>query len=600
MKTWKNTWFMLKWVYRCTPGFFWATIAEGLVWGCIHSFTGALFLKLLFDMIETARPFEHILILVGCMGLFFALAYVFHEWYWKLTEPKIQQLLYQRMQQPLFEKAMMMDLASYDNPEFYNNFVWAVRESDKRALAVAKDFGKVINRVVASGVIIGILSTVDPLIVAVICSTVAISVAIRMLQAKLIFRKEEELRPIQRKISYINRVFYLAEYAKELRMSNAKDLLLQKHTDAMEASNKIHRGYSRRFFSVGILRSLVTSTFFDIGVMLLLVYKISVEKSITLGDFAASVSATWRLFGLIQNLMQHLTAFKEHSLYTEKFRTFLDCEITVRDSPDAVDLTEEIDEISLQNVTFTYPGSDKAALRNVSLTIPKRGKIAIVGRNGSGKTTLVKLITRMYNPTEGMLLINGRPVTDFTISSLRKQIGITFQDYKIYAATVAENICMDLVSDSDRELLPGAAEVSGLTEKVRALPRGYDTELTREFSSEGTVLSGGEQQKIAVSRAFVRNYDLMILDEPSAALDPVIEYELNQKLAETIPDKTVILISHRLSTVCMADKIYMMEDGKIVEEGTHQELMQLDGKYADMFRVQAEKYQEGYHATKNS
>lgn len=600
MSAWKNTWFMLKWVYRCTPGFFFATIAEGVMWGCIHSFTGALFLKLLFDMIERGSPFEHILLLVGCMALFLILAYVFHEWYWTWTEPKIQQVLYQRMQQPLFEKAMAMDLASYDNPEFYNDFVWAVQEADKRALAVVKEFGKVINRFVASGVIIGILSTVDPLIVVVICGTVAISVAIRVWQTKLMYRKQEELRPAQRKASYINRVFYLGEYAKELRMSKAKNLLLQKHGDATEEIQSIHRRHAKWFFSVGILRSLVTSTFFDIGVMLLLVYKISVEKSITLGDFAAAMTATWRLFGFIQDLMGRLTNFKEHSLYTEKFRTFLNCEITVKDAPDAEELTERMEEVSLKNVTFTYPGTDRPAVKDVSFTVPKHGKIAIVGQNGCGKTTLVKLITRMYNPSQGEVQINGKPATGYTIRSLREKMGTTFQDYKIYAATVGENICMDQVSESDKESLLSATEVSGFTEKVRSLPEGFDTELTREFDAKGTVLSGGEQQKIAVSRAFVRDYDLIILDEPSAALDPLIEYELNRKLAETIPDKTVILISHRLSTVCMADKIYMMDEGRIIEEGTHSELMKLNGKYAEMFRVQAEKYQEARGGAENS
>lgn len=591
---------MLKWVYRCTPGFFFATIAEGIMWGCIHSFTGALFLKLLFDMIERGSPFEHILILVGCMALFLILAYVFHEWYWNWTEPKIQHILYQRMQQPLFEKAMAMDLASYDDPEFYNDFVWAIQEADKRALAVVKEFGKVINRFVASGVIIGILSTVDPLIVVVICGTVAISVAIRVWQTKLMYRKQEELRPAQRKASYINRVFYLGEYAKELRMSKAKNLLLQKHGDATEEIQSIHRRHAKGFFSVGILRSLVTSTFFDIGVMLLLVYKISVEKSITLGDFAAAMTATWRLFGFIQDLMGRLTNFKEHSLYTEKFRTFLNCEITVKDEPDAKELTDRIEELSLKNVTFTYPGTDRPAVKDVSFTVPKHGKIAIVGQNGCGKTTLVKLITRMYNPTQGELQINGKLATEFSIRSLREKMGTTFQDYKIYAATVGENICMDQVSESDEAALCSAAEVSGFTEKVGSLPEGFDTELTREFNEKGTVLSGGEQQKVAVSRAFVRDYDLIILDEPSAALDPLIEYELNRRLAETIPDKTVILISHRLSTVCMADKIYMMDEGRIIEEGTHQELMKLNGKYAEMFRVQAEKYQEAHSGTENS
>ena len=600
MKILKNNWFMLKWIYQYTPGFFFATIAEGLVWGCIHSFTSVLFIKMLFDRIESAAPFEQIVSVIGGMAVFLVLAYIFHEWYWKFLEPKAEQELHSQMQQTLFKKAIAMDLTCYDNPEFYNDFVWAVREADRRAIAVAKEFGKVINRGFSSLVIISVLFTVDPIIVGVICVAVGISVAIRLWQTKLQFHKEEEIRPIQRKTNYVNRTFYLADYAKELRMSNAGELLHRHYDHAVENIVNIHQKFAPKLFIAGLLRSVAVSTLFDVGILLLLVYKISVQKTITLGDFAASLSATWKLFRQIQDLMARLAKFKEHSLYTEKFRAFLEYQITVQDSSSAKALEAPLNEISFQNVSFAYPEASHPTLKNLTFVIPKYRKIAIVGPNGAGKTTLIKLITRMYNPTEGEIRINGVPVSEHTIHSVREKIGITFQDYKIYATSVAENILMDLFSKEDEPALQHSLAISGFSEKVASLPDGLKTELTREFHPKGTVLSGGEQQRIAVSRAFARDYDLIILDEPSAALDPVIEYELNRKLDETITNKTVILISHRLSTVCMADEIFMMENGQIVERGTHGELIRLNGKYAEMFRIQAEKYhQEENYETKN-
>lgn len=590
MKTIKNNLFMLSCVAKYTPAFFFWTIVEGVVWGCIHSFTSVLFVKSLFDKIEANAPFSDILILVGLMALFFIFAYIFHEWYWQFLEPTARQTLHERMQSVLFEKARKLDLSCYDNPDFYTDFVWAINEADGRAITVAEDMGKVINRVISSSVIIGILLTVDFWIVLAICGSVIITVLLKLWRTKIQFKRDTEIKPIQRKCDYISRVFYLAEYADEIRLSHVEDILNKEFDDSVQNITDQLKHFGKKMFSIGVARSVSTSMLFDIGILIFLIYKIMVEKSITLGDFAASIGATWKLFWQINNLMDYLAKFKEHSLYAEKFKVFLNYEPTVCDRGSPKEFPGGFTGLALHNVCFTYPNTEKPVLKNISLTIKPKQKIAFVGYNGAGKSTLIKLIMRLYDPSSGNITINNEDIKNFTVSSYRNEFAAVFQDFQIFAGSIAENVLTDEYRQEDKERVIKALENSGFSEKLSSLDKGISTQLTKEFDSDGVNLSGGEAQKIAIARVFAKPCDMVILDEPSSALDPASEYELNQAMMSAAFDKTVIFISHRLSTTKMADIIYMLEDGQIIEQGSHEELMQLNGKYAAMFNMQAEKY----------
>lgn len=217
-------------------------------------------------------------------------------------------------------------------------------------------------------------------------------------------------------------------------------------------------------------------------------------------------------------------------------------------------------------------------------------RIAIVGYNGAGKTTLIKLLMRLYDTTNGEILYNGRSIRDFVPEKYREHIGSVFQDYKVFAASIAENVIGGEYTDNDEEAVMWALKAASFDEKLGQLPNGIHSQLTTEFSKEGVGLSGGESQKIAIARVFARPFELIIMDEPSSALDPIAEYELNQSILKNAEGRTVIFISHRLATTRMADKIYMFDHGKIVEQGSHDELMIQNGKYAGMYRVQAKKY----------
>ena len=602
----KNNIRILVKVAKTTPDYFIASILEGVVWGFLNS-ASAVFTVMLFDSLDRGDPFSKLSSIIGAMAAFYVVMYALEGWYWECYNPILKEKLTIRLHRELFDKTQTLDISCYDDPEFYNDFVWAMDEAGSRANEVLADLGKIVNRVVAGTTLFTLMFTIDTWISVALLIVSCVSVVINQVANKLDFEREKEWKPLGRVRSYINRVFHLQDYAKEIRISHVSDLMLDQMDKNTENMVKTSVKFGKKYFVLfGICYTFLANLVY-FGVLFYMFSKL-LHGDILIGGFAVSINMVWQVRWMLEDLVERLTKFRKHSLFLEKYYGFLAYKPKLKSGEKSV---PEFESLEIKNVSFTYDFSDNPvyeyhsadhkvkksesenvdALKNVSMTLKKGEKIAIVGYNGAGKTTLIKLLMRLYDPTGGQILMNGIDIREFEIDAYRNKIGSVFQDYKIFAATIAENVMNGKYDEQNDELtVKNALDGAGFTEKLSTLEGGINTTLTREFDDKGTNLSGGESQKVAIARVFAKPFELIIMDEPSSALDPMAEYELNQAISEYAADKTVIFISHRLSTTKSADRIYMFDTGRLIEHGSHDELMGMGGRYAEMFELQAKKY----------
>jgi len=552
--------------------------------------TGSYSLKFIFDALEQEKSFQEIftfLIMMSGLMIFRNIAGAYLVEY---LEPTAQVTMTEKLRAELFEKAAKMDLAYYETPKFYTDFVWAASQADSKCQQVLATYMNFMARVSELLFLGGLMAALDPVLILFAFATAVIRLILNSKLVKHRFQLDLKAKPIERERDYSQRIFYLSDYAKEIRLSDVHLILYSRFRHATEKMKEIYQKGGKVLAKIDGTSEFFQNFFLNFAMLLYLSYKIMVSHTITIGDFAALIGATNRFAVRMRQLVDVMMKFSEAALYVEKFKNFLAYRPAIEEQK-GKKAPEEILPLRLKNVSFTYQGEEKPSLKKITMTIHPLEKVAIVGYNGAGKSTLIKLLMRLYDVTEGAVLLGDTDIREFDTNSYRKNFGAVFQDFQIFAATLGENVAMDFIKEDDREKIVQALAHSGMKEKLEAFPKGIDTPLTKEFHEDGRNLSGGEAQKTAIARVFLRPYKYVIMDEPSSALDPISEYQLNQNMMEIAQDKTVIFISHRLSTTCMADRIYMLEKGEIIEEGTHHELMKKNGKYAEMFLKQAGKYQ---------
>lgn len=412
---------------------------------------------------------------------------------------------------------------------------------------------------------------------------------------KLEYEYDVEKKTIMRRANYSKRVFYQPEYAKEIKLSHIEVPLEKQFHKAVDDTIAVGKKYGVPIALWSLVNWITVFTLLStFCIPLYLGYMALVVRKIGLGDVAALNNAQ----GIVRNRLDAINYCVERiqraGLFCERFRRFMEYESKIEGNPGTVNLPAEKSSLEIKNMSYRYDGADKDTLKNINMKIEAGQKVAFVGENGAGKSTLIKLLMRLYDVTEGSIEYGGTDIRDYGTDEYRDIFGSVFQDYQIYASSVRENVMMDNSRDGEEKRVKDALDQSGFLERLLTLPKGLDTMLTREFAEDGVQLSGGEAQKVAIARLFAKKerMHIAILDEPSSALDPKAEYELNQNIMNRAGDATVIFISHRLSTTRDADCIYMFENGEIVEQGTHQQLMELNGQYAEMFQCQAKYYQE--------
>lgn len=508
---------------------------------------------------------------------------------------KYKPRLYRALKEEMFKKASEIDLYCYDDPAYYNDFVLSVSQSE----AAIDRFLELLNMAMQAITVLfttGIFYIMtDPIGIAFVFASFILRFVVSKKLNKVNYENRLAVNPHMRKRDYVSRVFYLKDFAKELRLHpNAGAQLEEEFAEANDNIIKEHKKVAVKRVCFQFLKDYGVGDFLIDGLYITyLVYKVAVLHTVNYSDAVILFNRTGSLRGSMSRFADLGPKAHENSMFIDKIRAFLNYEPRLKNNEgDAV--PEGAGELKLEHVTFKYSESGRKVLDDISLSVKPGEHIAIVGYNGAGKTTLIKLLMRLYDPTSGSISYHGRNITELCPNDYHKRIGVVFQDYQMFGANLAENVVMDDLPkdelDSRAPQITAALTDAGFAQKLARLPDGLFTQVTTEFDKKGVDFSGGESQKVAISRAFYKKADILIMDEPSSALDPIAEYELNKAMESAAKGKTVFYISHRLSTTRDADRIIMLERGRIIEEGTHTELLARNGKYAEMWNAQAGKY----------
>lgn len=589
-KALKDTLYAVKICVQCAPLLLTAHIlTQTAYWFFTGFIQEILFLKLLLELVETGgsyRQYVTLVLLFAGAGLLAKATDCITD-YFVCTRMKY---FYKNLNDRIFRKAVTVDIACYENPDFYDKY--------KRATEIItsdhfSEFTWRLSNVFAStltGVFLVIyIISIDPRLLLILSVGIFVVLA-GVAMGKIDVKKDKEMTPHKRSKEYVKRTVFLKDFSKDMRTSDIFSVMLERLETAVETNRAIIKKYGVKVMLLEMVSGLFGKAVPVAATYGYAAYRFVVKRDLAVSDFSVIVTAVSNLKDVLNDLSRSISAVRKEAAYFGNLKEFFEYEERVVGGDRKA---EEFESLEFKNVCFTYPGAKKASLTNLNFRIEKGETIAVVGHNGAGKTTFVKLMLRFYDPDSGEILYNGVNIKEYDIASLHERLATVFQDYKVFALTVGENVlCRECEGEADNALTDEALKSAGIYERIMSLPEGRQTVFTREFDEKGTGLSGGEQQKLCAARMFAKSFDFAILDEPSSALDPIAEYKMYESLIEATEEKTVIYISHRLSSAVLSDRIYVFEGGTVTECGTHDELMQAKGGYCEMFTLQASSYRD--------
>jgi ATP-binding cassette subfamily B protein len=501
----------------------------------------------------------------------------------------LQSQLTNHVNSLIIRKAISLDLQFFENPIFYDTLQNARRQADVSALNIVNSTLQMVQQTITLISLVVLLFRFSPWL-AVLVFAAAIPAFLSQSQyAERAFRAVSRRAPEARLLNYLETLLTGNDTVKEIKLFGLGEPLLKRYQGLFTQFYLEDRAIAERRTAAGLGWGMLSNLAYY-GSYAWIVLR-TVAGLITLGDMTMFLAIFRQSQSSIRSLLDSLNRLYESNLFLDNLMTYLKQEPLLAAPANGLTAPAPIRHgIEFKNVTFRYPGSDMNVLRDINLHIRPGERIALVGLNGAGKTTLIKLLTRLYDPTSGQVLLDGIDLRDYDLTSLHQRFGVIFQDFVRYQFTVRENIGFGQVDAlDDLARIQDAANRGGASPIIENLPQDYDTMLGRRWE-KGQELSGGQWQKIALARAFMRKAEVLVLDEPTSALDAEAEYEVFRRFGELIEDRIAVLISHRFSTVRMADRIVVLSAGKIIELGSHAELMQLDGAYARLFNLQAEGY----------
>lgn len=494
-----------------------------------------------------------------------------------------------RISLKFYNKISNIDYDFHESPEFLNDYIRSLENGSYHIILSANSS---FNLLILIGQCMSVLTIILSIHYSIIIFVLVIGILyfiLRRIMSKMTFKYQTIRQPYMRQTRYSNRAFSLKDSIPDIKTTKIEKMLLDNNDNSYEQIIKAHdKIISKRSIFAVICDILLTLLY--PGIVGVLCY--FTLQNLDIAAFASLTVAVTTLSNYIANLAQIVGTIQDANEECKVPFSLLKRTSSI-EGIQFEDLNEDFNNIKIENISFSY-NKKRNVINNVSMEINKGEKIAIVGINGAGKTTLVKLLLRLYDVDNGSILINGKDYKNTTVSTIRNKVGAVFQNIEVYAVTVAENILLrEVKNQEDIDLVNEALKFAGIYEYIYSLKDNINTVVTREFSSLGIVFSGGQTQKLAIARGYAQNYQLFILDEPSSALDPLAEAKVYDNMLELGKNRTMIFISHRLTTTVNADRIYLFENGEIIEQGTHKQLIALNKKYKKMFDSQAVKYLGG-------
>lgn len=492
-----------------------------------------------------------------------------------------------KIKKDIYEKVKRTDYKYFDNPDFYDNYTWTVNERVQKANEARDMLVTFFSSVVTIASVIGLIAMQDLMIVLITVISLSLSLLLGFKNNQLLYKKHEEGVKPYRVISYVHRVFYEKVWAVDIKSTNISQKLMEQLDKAYNDVFGIIKKYRGK---IAFYKCMMFFLSFVVQVTLTmyLCYQVIIGK-IPIGSFVGLIAASGVLKERLALLFNFIQNSNSLSYYAERLRQFEELVSPIENGiSDGLPVNSTAHEVEFRNVSFAYPNSS-FQIKDISFTIHRGEKIAFVGENGVGKTTLTKLFLRLYDVDNGEIYVDGKNIKEYDVQELRKSIGIAPQTPNLYAMSLRDNMMLYNDCEMDKKLYE-ACEIFDINEVLIKANASIDKSLTREFEEDGIILSGGEVQKLALARLYINKFGLLILDEPASSLDPLSEYKLNKIMFDQSTETTTIMIAHRLSNIRDADCIYLIDKGEITEQGTHDELMALRGKYYEMFSKQAEKY----------
>lgn len=543
-------------------GYFSATLAQAVI-----------------EMIEAGKPFEAAF-LTGLTYLLLALALnllhaVYEDFYLRWKKQEIEGTI----ERSIYEKALTVDYRHFDDPSYFDSYKLTTEKFASQSSEMLQNLFSLLSGVAKCIVYGALIASQGVALLLIVLGCSAFVAYAQIYWSRVSVERETAMVNDQRKADYLRRLFFDHTAVADLRASNIKKPLFSLFDGSVKSRAAIYRKYGAKEFLTDILANLAQlGTTFAVPVYV--AWGVMSGNISGIGVYATLIASSLALKEALNALGWWSSQVALGVAYAQKVQHFFDTDSTIEASTDGEKASDGPFSVRFDHVSYRYGGSDDFAIRDLSLAIAQGEKIAIVGENGAGKTTLTKLLLRLYDADGGTVQINGRPIADYDVSTLRGRIGIAFQQSRLYALSVREN--MTAYADADDARLKSCLEEVGLRLSL-------DAQVTKEFDENGAVLSGGDAQRLCLTRLLHSEFGLLILDEPSSALDPIAEYRIAKLIFDRSPTTTV-MVAHRLSTVVDADRIYLLSDGRIIESGTHAELMAQNGKYREMFLKQAEGY----------